>query len=145
MWLHTRDHAIVALSPHPPATPPDARLREWVGAWLADYFSSHIRSVEGMPLAPVGTPFRLRVWERLQAIPPGRVETYGSLARFLDSSPRAVGMALAANPIPILIPCHRVVAAHGPGGYSGAGGVEGKRFLLRLEGVSFAHVDDKNN
>ncbi|MBF0296453.1 MAG: methylated-DNA--[protein]-cysteine S-methyltransferase [Magnetococcales bacterium] len=135
MWLHTRDHAIVALSPHAPVEPPEEGLRVRVEEWLADYFAGHIRSVAGLPLAPVGTPFRLRVWERLQAIPPGRVESYGSLARVLGSSPRAVGMALAANPIPILIPCHRVVAADGPGGYSGARGVEGKRFLLRLEGV----------
>lgn len=70
----------------------------------------------------------------MREIPPGRTARYGEIARTLNSSARAVGMACGANPIPIIIPCHRVVAASGRlGGYSGEGGAETKRYLLRLE------------
>ncbi|MBF0125844.1 MAG: methylated-DNA--[protein]-cysteine S-methyltransferase [Magnetococcales bacterium] len=135
LWLHTRDQAIVALATHPPALPAEGALQERVGAWLRDFFSGIVvPALTDLPLAPEGTPFQRRVWGYLATIPPGRVATYGALAQALDTSPRAVGNALAANPIPILIPCHRVVAAHGPGGYSGLGGVDGKRLLLALEG-----------
>lgn len=86
-----------------------------------------------LPLAPPGTAFQQRVWRALLAIAPGATARYGDIARACDSAPRAVGQALAANPIPILIPCHRVVAAAGPGGYSGVGGLATKQFLLSLE------------
>ena len=90
-----------------------------------------------LPLAPRGTAFQRRAWRHLMTIPAGRTETYGEAARALGSSPRAVGMACAANPIPIIIPCHRIVAAGGrPGGYSGDGGLDTKFALLRLEGAS---------
>ena len=92
-----------------------------------------------MPLAPAGTAFQQRVWAALQAIPTGSVLSYGELARQLDTAPRAIGGACRSNPIPILIPCHRVVSRQGLGGY--AGEVEGelpgiKRWLLRHEGVA---------
>ncbi len=64
-----------------------------------------------------GTPFQLRVWQALADIPPGAPLTYGSLARQLGSAARAVGQACGSNPLPILIPCHRVVAASGLGGF----------------------------
>lgn len=66
---------------------------------------------------PAGTPFQLRVWHALMAIPPGCPTTYGALAKHLRTSPRAVGQACGANPLPILIPCHRVVGGKGPGGF----------------------------
>jgi methylated-DNA-[protein]-cysteine S-methyltransferase len=66
---------------------------------------------------PQGTPFQLRVWHALMTIPAGRPATYGSLARQLGTAPRAVGQACGANPLPILIPCHRVVATNGLGGF----------------------------
>ncbi len=66
---------------------------------------------------PLGTPFQLRVWHALMGIPAGRPTTYGGLARQLGTAARAVGQACGANPLPILIPCHRVVAAHGLGGF----------------------------
>ncbi len=71
----------------------------------------------------------------MQAIPCGDTRTYGALAKDLDSSARAVGMACGANPIPVIIPCHRILAATGLGGFSGQGGVETKAALLRLEGA----------
>jgi methylated-DNA-[protein]-cysteine S-methyltransferase len=88
-------------------------------------------------LAPQGTEFQRRVWTALRRIPAGQVLTYGELARRLGSAPRAVGQACRANPIPLLIPCHRVVAASGLGGYAGATGGEllaRKRWLLEQEG-----------
>jgi len=73
-----------------------------------------------LSLAPVGTPFQQRVWRSLQAIPAGQPRSYGVLAAELGSSARAVAAACRANPIPLFIPCHRVVAAHGLGGFMGA-------------------------
>jgi len=85
-----------------------------------------------------GTDFQRRVWRALLAVPWGHVVTYGELAQRMGlpvGASRAIGQANAANPLPILIPCHRVVAAGGRlGGYSG--GLETKRFLLRREGIT---------
>jgi methylated-DNA-[protein]-cysteine S-methyltransferase len=86
-----------------------------------------------LPLAPQGTPYRLRVWSALRTIPPGQTRTYQEIARAAGGSARSVGGANGANPIPILIPCHRVVAAGGIGGYSGGDGTPTKRYLLDLE------------
>jgi methylated-DNA-[protein]-cysteine S-methyltransferase len=77
-------------------------------------------SVPMIPLKLSGTPFQQRVWQALRGIPPGRVLTYGELARRLGTAPRAVGGACRANPCPIWVPCHRVVSAMGRGGYAGA-------------------------
>lgn len=87
-----------------------------------------------LPLAPQGTPFQLRVWRALQDIPYGRTCSYAELAAAVGSprACRAVGQANGRNPLMIVIPCHRVIAAGGGlGGYSG--GLDIKRFLLRLE------------
>jgi O-6-methylguanine DNA methyltransferase len=89
----------------------------------------------GIELDPCGTPFQLRVWERLARIPRGATTTYGALARSLglgDGTARAVGAACAANPIALLVPCHRVVPAGGGlGGYRW--GLDRKRWLLDRE------------
>ena len=93
-----------------------------------------------LPLALSGTRHRLLVWEAMRAIPAGRTRTYGELARSIGSSARAVGGACGANPIPLVVPCHRVVAAGGGlGGFMGAR-EEGfelgiKRWLLAHEGA----------
>ncbi len=86
-----------------------------------------------IPLAPTGTPYRRRIWQALCAIPAGETRTYGQLAAQAGGSARSVGMAMATNPIPIVIPCHRVVGSTGPGGYSGGDGLPTKQFLLALE------------
>lgn len=91
-----------------------------------------------LPLACVGTPFRRRVWAQIAAIPRGCTRTYGELARRLASSPRAVGQACGDNPFPIVVPCHRVVAIDGIGGFAHHGEgflIEAKRWLLRHECV----------
>ena len=72
-----------------------------------------------LSLAPVGTPYQKRVWNTLRRCPSGKVWSYGSLAEKINSGARAVGNACRRNPIPIVVPCHRVVAANGVGGYSG--------------------------
>jgi methylated-DNA-[protein]-cysteine S-methyltransferase len=91
-----------------------------------------------LPLRLAGTSFQQELWGALRAIPPGRTFTYGQLAHELRTSPRAVGRACRANPCPIVIPCHRVVGAHGLGGF--AGDLSGrkltvKRWLLGHEGA----------
>ncbi len=87
---------------------------------LVEYFAGDRRAFT-VPLGrPAGaTPFQNRVWDALLSIPWGETRTYGQLARALGSSPRAVGGACHRNPLPLFIPCHRVVAQTGLGGYSG--------------------------
>jgi methylated-DNA-[protein]-cysteine S-methyltransferase len=85
-------------------------------------------------LAPVSsTPYRHRVWSALQSIPFGETRTYAELARVAGGSARSIGQANSRNPLPILIPCHRVVATTHLGGFSMEGGLDTKRFLLSLE------------
>lgn len=93
--------------------------------------------VFGLPLRPSGTRFQRRVWEQISAIPNRQTRTYGELARALHSAPRAVGQACGANPFPLVIPCHRIIATGGGlGGFARHGGgflLEVKRWLLSHE------------
>ena len=102
---------------------------------LTAYFDGS-RTAFDLPLAPSGSAFQQSFQAALLAIPYGETRTYGDLAHDLGVSPQAVGQACGANPIAILIPCHRVLAADGLGGYSGRGGIEAKVTLLRLEGAA---------
>jgi methylated-DNA-[protein]-cysteine S-methyltransferase len=115
-----------------------ARAREQ----LDEYFARR-RTVFDLPLAPQGTPFQLRVWQALRAIPYGMTESYGALARRIGapaSAARAVGAANGQNPIPIIVPCHRVIGAKGD--LTGFGGGLGrKRWLLAHEGAIAAPLD----
>lgn len=90
-----------------------------------------------LPLLVQGSAFQQRVWQALGALAPGTVVSYGALAKGLGTGPRAVGNACRANPIPIVVPCHRVVGASGPGGYMGdrRRHLQPKLWLLRHEGV----------
>jgi len=99
---------------------------------LHDYFDGVRRNFD-LPLDPFGTRYQRLVWQALIRIPRGETRTYGDIARQVGGSARAVGQANRANPIPILIPCHRVTAAAGMGGYSGEGGLVAKKWLLDLE------------
>ncbi len=100
---------------------------------LQDYFDGKRLSFN-LPLAPEGSNFQKRVWAALCAIPPGETRSYADIARTIGSGPRAVGGANGANPIPLFIPCHRVIAADGSlGGYSGGDGPATKRYLLDHE------------
>ncbi len=111
------------------ATPVCEEKDRAVCARLSHYFGGRPQPPVA-PLQPCGTSFRQRVWQRLQRIPPGEVMTYGALAYELGSSPRAVAGACRDNPIPILIPCHRVVAAKGAGGYMGK--TAGRALAIKL-------------
>ena len=104
-------------------------------AELEEYFQGKRQEFD-LPLAPNGTPFQQKVWSELAKVPYGTVVTYGELAARVGSPKacRAVGQANHNNPLPIFLPCHRVVGAKGAlTGY--AGGLELKQWLLRLEGV----------
>ncbi len=115
---------------------PPSPLLEKVHDQMSAYFDGK-RTTFDIPLAPVGSPFQQQVWQAMCAIPYGDTRTYGDLAEDLGSAARAVGTACGKNPIPIIIPCHRVVGANGRlTGYSGGAGTETKAQLLRLEGIS---------
>jgi methylated-DNA-[protein]-cysteine S-methyltransferase len=102
---------------------------------LFAYFDGDL-TVFDLPLAPDGSAYCRRVWEALRAIPYGKTRTYSEIAAVAGGVARAVGQANRANPIPIFVPCHRVVAAIGLGGYSGGAGLETKRRLLALEAAA---------
>ncbi|WP_019904449.1 methylated-DNA--[protein]-cysteine S-methyltransferase [Methylobacterium sp. 77] len=102
-------------------------------AQLGAYFDGRLTRFD-LALAPRGTPFQRAVWQALTEIPPGETISYGELARRIGrpSASRAVGAANGANPLPIVVPCHRVIGASGAlTGF--AGGLDTKRFLLALE------------
>lgn len=99
---------------------------------LHAYFDGELTAF-ALPLAPAGTPYQQRVWQALCAIPYGATRSYLEIARVAGGSPRSVGQANGNNPIPIIIPCHRVVATTHLGGYSGGDGLATKRWLLALE------------
>ena len=94
---------------------PDARAHQ-LSRELDAYWGNPAHAF-ALPYTPLGTPFQLRVWHALMAIPLGQPTTYGALAKQLGTAARAVGQACGSNPLPILIPCHRVVAASGLGGF----------------------------
>lgn len=116
------------------ASRPTPVLEEGAAQLLA-YLAGERKAFD-LPLAPQGTPFQLRVWRALEDIPYGQTRSYRDIALAVDCPKgfRAVGMANNRNPIPIFIPCHRVVGADGSlVGYGG--GLELKRALLTIEGV----------
>lgn len=113
------------------ATPLACRAEAALRAYLRDPASPF-----DLPLAPGGSDFRRRVWAAIAAIPPGRTRRYGDIARELGSSARAVGQACGDNPVPVVVPCHRVVAATGIGGFAHARDgrlLSAKRWLLEHE------------
>jgi methylated-DNA-[protein]-cysteine S-methyltransferase len=102
---------------------------------LLAYFAGKRQQFD-LPLAPEGTADEQRVWAAMADIPYGETRSYGDIAKLTDVNPRAVGQACGRNPLPILLPCHRVTGADGAlVGYSGSGGIETKRKLLLLEGA----------
>ncbi len=102
---------------------------------LAAYFAGDLREFD-LPLHVEGSDFQRAVCAAMQAIPLGETRSYGELATALGVPAQAVGQACGGNPIPVIIPCHRVLGASGLGGYSGAGGIETKVALLRHEGAA---------
>ena len=128
----------------------DARLARWVhayaiddgsnavldsaAAWLGEYFNGQPADARAIPLTMYGTDFERQVWERLLAIPPGHTCSYGEIAAELGlrNGARAVGLANGANPLAIIVPCHRVIGSNGSlTGYGG--GLDRKQWLLDHE------------
>ena len=133
VWMQDQRH-----HPGAPAPAGDSLLRRVAGQ-LEDYFAGE-RTEFDLPLAPEGTPFQQRVWAELVRIPFAETRSYGQLAQQLGSpgGSRAVGLANGRNPIGIIVPCHRVIAAAGSlTGYGG--GLERKRLLLDLESRVAGH------
>lgn len=115
---------------------PDAGELDAAAEQLQEYLAGE-RRIFDLALAPRGTDFQLRVWRALLEIPYGATLSYGALAARLDApgSARAVGLANGANPLPVVVPCHRVIGADGSlTGYGG--GLDRKRLLLTLEGAA---------
>jgi methylated-DNA-[protein]-cysteine S-methyltransferase len=140
----TATHAHVTglrfLAPTAPAMAPPRNTLAYLACIQVQAYLDDAAFVFDLPLKLAGTHHRLEVWEAMQRIPAGRTRTYGELAGELGSSARAVGGACGANPIPLIVPCHRVIAAHGGiGGFMGqkAQGFELgiKRWLLEHEGA----------
>ena len=134
LTIEEEDEAIVAIrwGDGPPSN--GSPLLAEAARQLEAYFAGRLTDFD-LPLAPAGSPFEQRVWAAMQAIPYGQTRCYGDLAAMVGSAPRAVGGACGKNPIPIVIPCHRVLAKTGLGGYSGQGGLDTKKALLALEGA----------
>ena len=121
----------------------DARALGAAMSWLDGYFAGEAPSPATVRLAPAGTDFQQRVWEAMDAIPYGATHTYGHLAATMrgagiPASAQAVGGAVGRNPLLLIRPCHRVVAADGPGGY--AAGAEAKAWLLAHEAATASSV-----
>ncbi len=114
------------------------RLAKQLSNELSLYFIDHQYQFS-LPVDIQGTPFQKRVWQALRNIPAGKTLTYGQLADKLNSSPRAIGNACRANPVPIIIPCHRVIGKNGLGGYDGQTSgrrLAIKKWLLNHEGIN---------
>lgn len=128
-WLNARDDAGGTDLPSDPPT----RLLAEAAQQLRAYSEGKLHGFD-LPLQGEGSPFQQSVWRAMLAIPYGETRTYGDLAAALASSARAVGRACGSNPIPIVVPCHRVMGYGGRlTGFSGGEGVATKRLLLRLE------------
>ena len=128
-----RDGALAAIgwgeAPEDAPTPLLIEARRQIEA----YFAGDLRRFD-LPLQPRGSTHEQCVWAAMRQIPYGETRSYSDLARDIGSGPRAIGNACGKNPIPIVIPCHRVLAKGGIGGYSGGEGLPTKRLLLALEG-----------
>ena len=127
------DGVITSLHWHAGPAPETALLAEAL-AQLQAYFDHRLTRFD-LPL-DFGSGFAEQVRRAMAAIPYGETRRYGDLAREIGAPAQAIGQACGANPIPVLIPCHRILAAKGLGGFSAKGGVESKVFLLKLEGAA---------
>jgi methylated-DNA-[protein]-cysteine S-methyltransferase len=132
LTLSEEDGAIVALEWGWGRDQTETPLLLRARAQLHAYFDQE-RTAFDLPLSPAGSAYRKRVWLALCQIPYGETRSYGQIAEMAGGSARSIGQANGCNPIPIIIPCHRVLAANHLGGYSGGEGLATKRWLLALE------------
>ena len=125
------------------ATPAPSALLAEAARQLLAYFDKAMLDFD-LPLRPAGSPFQQAVWQAMCRIPAGSTRSYGAIAAEVGAPARAVGGACGTNPIPIIIPCHRILATGGGlGGYSGKGGNATKLFLLAHEGAEAADADPR--
>ena len=134
LTVSTLNNAIVALDWGWSTTQTSTSLLKETHNWINKFFKGNINA-PNLPLHPAGSKFQKQVWAEMAAIPFGETRSYGDIARKLNTAAQAVGNACGANPIPLLIPCHRVIGSNGLGGYSGGDGLSTKTILLRLEGT----------
>jgi len=139
LGIRIQDGVLAAIDFLPAGTPP-LSPRDSMAAQVCVQLRAYLDDPNfrfDLPLKPEGTPFRNRVWQALQEIPAGETRSYGELAQSLHSAPRAVGQACGDNPIPIVIPCHRLVAKNGGlGGFmhgTADSSLDIKKWLLRHE------------
>jgi methylated-DNA-[protein]-cysteine S-methyltransferase len=132
--LDEKDGALVAIRWADEKTGNGSPLLDEAARQLDAYFAGKLTDFD-LPLRPAGSDFERRVWDGMLGIPYGKTRSYSELAAGIGSGPRAVGGACGKNPIPIVIPCHRVLAKVGMGGYSGSGGLKTKQALLAIEGA----------
>ncbi len=136
LWMIDADRHTARGTGVEAGTRPSPEAFREVAAQLEAYFAGDLKEFT-LPLAPSGTPFQLAVWTELTKIPYGSTVSYGDIARALGKrlvASRAVGLANGANPISVIVPCHRVIGSDGSlTGYGG--GLERKELLLRLEGA----------
>ena len=132
LTISATDDAIVAIAWRDEAFGERNALLVEAQRQLEAYFTQRL-TVFDLPLLPAGSEFDNRVWQAMRQIPHGQTRSYGELAMEIGSAPRAIGGACGRNPIPIVIPCHRVLARNGLGGYSGGAGLPTKQWLLELE------------
>ncbi|MGH6931296.1 MAG: methylated-DNA--[protein]-cysteine S-methyltransferase [Dongiaceae bacterium] len=135
LCVSERAGKIVALDWSPAEQESSSPILAAAAQQLNAYFYCGLKQFE-LPLAPAGTAFQKSVWHAMLRIPYGQTRGYGEIAHDIDSGPRAIGNACGHNPIPIIIPCHRILASgRRVGGYTSPGGLDTKRFLLTLEGA----------
>lgn len=141
LWASLDDQSnLTALNwGQPPATAniqPNHPLQQQLAAYFSGQTSFNPLTLKSLNLSK-GTAFQQRVWQALMEIPHGQTVTYGQLAAKLGTSPRALGGAVGSNPIPVIVPCHRVMGQNGKlTGFSAPGGLTTKRWLLNHEGIS---------
>ena len=112
----------------------DIKAPKQISAAFENYFSGNVDALNALAFSPSGTAHELKIWHYLRTVPAGTTQSYGEMAKNLNSSPRAVGGANGRNAIALIIPCHRIIGADGTlTGY--AGGLERKQWLLRHEGA----------
>ncbi|MDN3720867.1 methylated-DNA--[protein]-cysteine S-methyltransferase [Roseibium salinum] len=131
--IHETDGAITRLQWNGPPCQGETPLLIEAGRQVAAYLDGRLKTFD-LPLAPRGGELHQAVFRAMLAIPYGQTRTYGDLAKELNTYGQPIGQACGANPIPIIIPCHRILSANGLGGYSGDGGLDTKIALLKLEG-----------
>jgi len=133
LTIHETDGAITQLQWNGHRSQEETPLLKEAVRQVGAYMDGRLKEFD-LPLAPKGGELHQAVFKAMLAIPYGQTRTYGDLAKELNTYGQPIGQACGANPIPLIIPCHRILSANGLGGYSGSGGTDTKIALLKMEG-----------